>query len=188
MQTIPTNETDQELYNKFLAGEKESFNEIIKKYRQPLIFFIRKYGISLESAEDIAHDAFIYVLVNKKEYDFKYSFKTYLYTIAKCRAFNYLKRNKRIVELNTQYMKTVEEQEIDIEQEILENEEKIQVQNAIKKLKREYQVAIYLKEFQKFQYKEIAKILNKTMPQTKMLLHRARKALDKKIREEGEVC
>ncbi len=188
MQTIPTNQTDQELYNKFLSGNKEAFNTIIKKYREPLIFFVRKYGINLESAEDIVHDSFIYVLVNKKEYDFKYTFKTYLYTVAKCRAFNYLKRNKRIVVLNEQYVSSTTIQEVDIEQELIESEEKEQVHNAIKKLKREYQVVIYLKDFQKFQHKEIAKILNKTIPQTKMLLHRARKALDKKLREEGEIC
>ncbi len=60
MQTIPTNQTDQELYNKFLSGNKEAFNTIIKKYREPLIFFVRKYGINLESAEDIVHDLYMF--------------------------------------------------------------------------------------------------------------------------------
>lgn len=188
MQTIPTNKTDQELYNGFLKDDKEAFNEIIKKYRQPLIFFIMKYGINLENAEDIAHDAFIYILVNKKEYDFKYTFKTYLYTVAKCRAFNYLKRNKKLVQINEQYVTDMYIEELDIEQEVVENEERKQIHEAIKKLKRDYQVVIYLKDFQRFQHKEIAKILNKTIPQTKMLLHRARKALSKILGEEGKIC
>ena len=59
---------------------------------------------------------------------------------------------------------------------------------AIKKLKYDYQVVIYLKDFQNFQYKEICKILNKTLPQTKMLIHRARKSLKKVLKKEGFTC
>ena len=55
------------------------------------------YVKNIEIAEDIAQDSFMYMIINKVEYDFKYSFKTYLYTIAKSRALNYLKREKRTI-------------------------------------------------------------------------------------------
>ena len=45
----------------------------------------RAYVKNIEIAEDIAQDSFMYMIINKVEYDFKYSFKTYLYTIAKSR-------------------------------------------------------------------------------------------------------
>ena len=35
--------TDVELYNDFLNGNKEAFNEIVKRYRNTLILFILKY-------------------------------------------------------------------------------------------------------------------------------------------------
>ena len=91
--------TDVELYREFLLGNKEAFEEIVVRYKDKLIYFIARYVKTIEIAEDLAQDTFVYILVNKKEYDFKYSLKTYLYTIAKCRAWNYLKREKRIIRL-----------------------------------------------------------------------------------------
>ena len=58
----------------------------------------------------------------------------------------------------------------------------------IKKLKQEYQIAIYLADFQGFKYIEISKILNKNLPQTKMLIYRARKALKNLLRKEENLC
>ena len=97
--------TDAELYKEFLNGKEEAFNNIIRKYRKPLISFIMRFIKNIEVAEDIAQDTFVYVLINKTEYDFKYSLKTYLYTIAKCRAINYLKRERKVVSYDEAYMR-----------------------------------------------------------------------------------
>ena len=82
------NKTDVDLYNSLLNGNNEAFDEIMNRHRNNLILFINKYVHDLEISEDLAQDTFVYVLINRKEYDFKYSLKTYLYTIAKCRASN----------------------------------------------------------------------------------------------------
>lgn len=178
--------TDIELYQDFLNGNNESFNLIIKRYRKSLISFILRYVRNLEIAEDLAQDTFLYVLVNKKEYDFKYTLKTYLYTIAKCRAINYLRKQKRLVAFDEKYL--LEMETIDINETLIKEEEKKIIYKAIKKLKQDYQVIIYLRDFQGFSYKEIGKILNKTIPQTKMLIHRARKSLSKILKKEGYIC
>ena len=87
-------QTDEALYKDFLLGNKEAFNELIIRYRKLLTDFIMYYIKNNDIAEDIAQDSFLYMIINKKEYDFKYSFKTYLYTIAKSRTLNYLKKRK----------------------------------------------------------------------------------------------
>ncbi len=171
--------TDVELYREFLLGNKEAFEEIVLRYKDKLIYFIARYVKTIEIAEDLAQDTFVYVLVNKKEYDFKYSLKTYLYTIAKCRAWNYLKREKKIVRLTDEYYDIQ-----DIEEEIFQKETIESLKENIKKLKPEYQSAIYLADLEDLSYKEISKILDKSMPQVKVLIHRARKALQKITRRE----
>lgn len=175
--------TDIELYKDFLVGNKEAFDILAHRYIKPLILFIGKYTNNIEIAEDLVQDTFLYILINKKNYDFKYSLKTYLYTIAKCRTFNYLKKQKRIISFNDSYLPSIEEYEID--EKIEKEENKRIVHNAIKKLKPNYQEALYLSDFQGFQYIEICKILNKSMSQTKMLIHRARKALNNILKEEN---
>lgn len=174
--------TDAELYKEFLNGKEEAFNNIIRKYRKPLISFIMRFIKNIEVAEDIAQDTFVYVLMNKTEYDFKYSLKTYLYTIAKCRAINYLKRERKVVSYDEAYMREKEETYID--EDLIKEENKKEIYEAIGKLKKSYQIVIYLKDIEGLKYKEISRILNKTVPQLKMMTHRARKSLEKTMRKE----
>lgn len=146
-----------------------------------------KFVKNIEVSEDLAQDTFVYMLVNKKEYDFKYTLKTYLYTIAKCRAINYLKKQSRIVKFDEEYIMDLESND-NIENNLIKQEQNKLLYRALKKLKQEYQIAIYLCDFQKFKYNEICKILNKTMPQTKMLIYRARKSLNKLLKKEDYLC
>ncbi len=188
--SILDSKTDIELYKDFLSGNKEAFNLIIKRYRKPLIAFIMKYVKNIEVSEDLAQDTFLYMLINKKEYDFKYTLKTYLYTIAKSRSINYLKKQNKKVMFDESYIVDldIEHNENNIDDNVIKKEEYKSLYNNIKKLKNEYQIAIYLADFQEFKYKEISKILNKTMPQTKMLIYRARKSLKKLLRKENYLC
>lgn len=178
---------DKELYKEFLLGNNEAFNIIIQRYRTQLISFIMKYTKNFEVSEDLAQDTFVYILVNRKDYDFKYSLKTYLYTIAKCRALNYLKKQKRIISYED-YYDYEQSIEYDLDMKLIQQERKQRLYESLKKLKQEYQIAIYLADFQGFKYNEISRILEKTLPQTKMLIHRARKSLEKNLKKEGKIC
>lgn len=182
--------TDIELYKDFLNGSNDSFNIIIKRYRKMLISFLMQYVKNIEIAEDLAQDAFLYMLVNKKEYDFKYTLKTYLYTIARSRAINYIKKESRIVKFDEDYSFNYEldKEQYNIEDIIITKEKYNMLYKNLNKLKKEYQIAIYLSNFKNFSYKEISLILQKTIPQTKMLIHRARKKLRKILEKEDVLC
>ena len=172
---------DKELYKEFLQGNKESFEEIVIRHKDAIIYFIQRYVKSLDIAEDLAQDVFVYILVHKKNYKFEYSLKTYLYTIAKSKALNYIKKEKRIVELDENQFEELEE----LEERVFKNERAENLKKSIQKLKIEYQNAIYLADIEEMSYKEIAHILNKTDASVKVLIHRARKALEKVVMEEG---
>ena len=101
--SVLENKTDLDLYNMFLNGNKVAFDEIIKMYRNSLTTFIMKFVRNIEVAEDLTQDTFLYMLINKKEYDFRYSLKTYLFTIARCKAINYLKKQNRRIEFDKVY-------------------------------------------------------------------------------------
>lgn len=186
METCETTngKSDIELYKLFLKGDNDAFNYLIIKHRKMLTNFIMTYVKNIEIAEDIAQDSFMYMIINKVEYDFKYSFKTYLYIIAKSRALNYLKREKRTIYVEDAILNNVN-LEGNIENEFIIKENYNALIKTIKKLKNEYQIVIYLYYFQGFKYKEICKILNQSMPKTKMAIHRAKKLLEKFVKEDN---
>ncbi len=172
---------DIELYNQFLKGNKDAFNQLAEKYHIVLTKFIMNYVKNVDDAEDLAQDVFVYVFFNKKEYDFKYSFKTYLYTIARSRAINFLSRRKK----NTKIDDCLEIFDIDdlIERKLEIKEKEEIVVKAIHKLKPEYQRVIFLYYFEDFKYKEISKVLNISMSKTKVLINRAKVKLKKELKE-----
>ena len=172
--------TDKQIYKEFLLGNKNSFEDIVIRYKDSIIYFLQKYVKNLDIAEDLAQDVFVYILINKRSYKFEYSLKTYLYTIAKSKALNYIKREKRIVQLDEMQFEDLEE----LEEKIFRNEKIENLKNSIKKLKIEYQNAIYLADIEELSYKEIGHILKKSEGSVKVLVHRARKTLEKILKEE----
>ena len=164
--------TDKELYKEFLLGNNKSFEEIVKRHKNSIIYFIQRYTKSIDIAEDLAQDVLLYVL------------KTYLYTIAKSKALNYIKREKRIVAIDEKEYENIKDVE-ELEEKVFKNERAENLKNAIQKLKLEYQNAIYLADIEELSYKEIGHILNKTTSNVKILIYRARRALEKIILEEG---
>ncbi len=173
--------TDKQLYKEFLLGNKSSFEEIVIRHKDSIIYFIQKYVKSVDIAEDLAQDVFVYMLINKRGYKFEYSLKTYLYTIAKSKAINYIKREKRIVRLDEAQFENLEE----LEEKVFKNEKSENLKNSIKRLKLEYQNAIYLADIEELSYKEIGHILKKTESSVRVLIHRARKSLEKIVKEEA---
>lgn len=179
-------EEDVKLYKEFLLGNQKAFDDLMDKYRKHIICFINNFVKNIDIAEDLAQDVFVYVLINRKEYDFKYSMKTYLYTIAKSRAINYIKREKRITYLadNKRYENTSKNINI-IEDEIFSKEKRKLVHSAINQLNSKQQQAIYLADIEEMSYNEISKILGKTISQTKMIIYRARKNIKEILGKEG---
>lgn len=176
-------DTDQKLYKEFLIGNMESFDKLVDKYRNTIVTFINSYVKENDVSEDLAQDVFVYVLMNKKEYDFKYSMKTYFYTIARCRAINYMKRKKKTVYMEECFIHEIGTNQT--EEQFLVDEERKRINKAIEKLNSNQQKkVVYLVDIEDMSYKEAAKILDISLPQVKMTLHRARKSLKKILEKE----
>ena len=52
-------ETDKKLYQEFLKGNNSSFEKIVIKHKDKLIYFISTYVKNIDIAEDIAQDVFV---------------------------------------------------------------------------------------------------------------------------------
>ena len=177
-------ELDKKLYNRFINGDENAFNIIVEKYRKSLISFVYKLTKDIEVAEDITQEVFVYIYKTKKEYDFKYTLKTYLFTTAKSRAINYLNSRKKEIPFEETNISKIYDDGLD--DYLIKKEDKDYLLKNIDTLKEDYKIVIHLRDFEGFKYEEIAEILNKTIPQTKMLLYRARKSLKTKIKNDKE--
>lgn len=171
-------EEDKIQYTKFLQGDNKALEELIKKYQNHLIFFITRYVKNKETAQDIFQEVVIYLLEHKEIYNPQYRFKTYLYTIAKHRTLNYLKKQQQDNQLQNyeEYEENIPEEEW-IEDVILTKERQEKIRKVIQKMKTEYQLVIYFTQIEGLSYKETAYIMEKTEKQIKNLAFNAKKKL-----------
>lgn len=171
----------EELYRDFINGDNDAFDKLIEMYRSNLIFFINRYVHDIHAAEDLAIDSFLYIYVNKKKFNFKVTLKTYLFTIGRSRAIDYLRKTK--VLNNTDLMEHQKELS-EVEDEVIKDEQARTVNEAVKALPADMSAAVSLVYFERLSYDETAKVMKKNKKQIDNLLYRAKKVLKNTLTED----
>lgn len=175
---------DKKLYNDYLNGEKQAFEYLYNKYKSKIEYFIYNIVRDYQKAEDLTQETFIYVMQNRLQENS--SFKYYIYLVAKSKAFNYIKIEKRRNEINEQYiLNESEKADQDVLEIITSEETKRELLSSIEELDDKYKNAVYLVNIEGLSYEETAKILGQTLQNTKSLIHRGKKQLRKILLKKG---
>ena len=173
------------LYRRYLDGDEAAFTEIINRYRDAVTFFVQRYIHDLPAAEDIAIDTFMELIVHPKRYNFIDSLKTYLFMMARSRALDYLRKQKRHKTVPIEEQEEILADEHSLEESVLRNERARRLHHAIAQLPDDQQTAVHLVYFEERSYEDTAQIMKKTRNQVDNMLYRAKKALKELIGEEA---
>lgn len=174
---------DKKYYEAFVNGDNKAFETLILEYKDHLIYFINRIIQNPTIAEDLAQDVFVEILLHKDRYHYKVSFKTYLFTIGRNKAVDYIRKNKRVM-LVDEFPETSEE-DLGLEKKVIKDEDRRLLYRSLARLKEDYRVAITLIDLEGFSYAQAAKVLQKSDVQMKVLIYRARKNLAKLMEKEG---
>ena len=166
-------------------GDENGLIEIIRDHKDGLILFITSIVGDVHTAEDLTEDTFVLIGTKKPKDKGKSSFKTWLYTIGRNIAIDYLRKQKRRSEQPLETVSEVSDDEADIENAYIRQEQKITIHRALRKLKPEYRQIIWLQYFEQLSMKEAAMVIKKSVHGTEVLASRARKALRERLEKEG---
>lgn len=173
-------------YESFLTGNPNGLAEIVRKYKDGLILYLNGFVQNITVAEELTEEVFVKLVIKKPKFRSESSFKTWLYAIGRNTALSYLRRRKN-TEIPLENCVELLNAANDLEQDYIYKEELRLVRKAMKKLKSEYRQVLWLVYFEEFSYKEIARIMGKTVHNVNTLAYRARQALKTKLFEEGFV-
>ena len=160
-------------YRRFLEGDESAFAQIMQELFWGLVFFVDGYVHDTQAAEDIAIDTFSDLVVHRHRYNFKVSLKTYLYMVGRSRALDYIRHRKVIDFVELEESHGIADVSADLEERVLADDRKRQVNAAVAKLSQDMRVAVHLIYFEEMTYEEAAKVMTKNRKQVDNLLYRA---------------
>ncbi|MBO5005879.1 MAG: RNA polymerase sigma factor, partial [Clostridia bacterium] len=159
------------------------FDELIINYRDSLIYFINGFLNNLDESEDVAEEAFMELIVHPHRYSFRSSFKTYLFTVARNKAVDRVRKEKK---LSPAQIEDMDLEDISrLEHSILKDENSRMLRKAMEKINPEYAAVLRLLYFEDMTSEQVGKILKKNKRQIANLTYRAKNSLRRAMEEEG---
>lgn len=154
----------------------ESFYE--ENYKR-VFFYIQKKIDNIEDAEDLASEVFLYCFTHYEEYNpDKSSIITWLYMIVNSRIKNYYRDHKIHVDLDSM-SGFLQDESIDLDSGIFIEQLHNSLMTAIHKLPERQQNIVLMRYFEEKSSDEIAKIMNLSPGNVRVLLSRALDTLER---------
>ena len=169
------------------SGDKDAFKKLFEEYYPRLYWFVNRYVMSKEIADDIVKELFIELWQRKERFVIQSSLNAYLYAAARNRAFNFL-RSKQSKE-NYLTIRSIEDEELTVfksptknPSEVLEyNELAEAIHAAIELLPGRTKLVFTLHRDDGLTYSEIAKVMEISVKTVENQMSRAFKILRNKL-------
>lgn len=186
-----SSEQDRDSVRRALEGDQGGYSELAEKYRGPLTHHVGKMVRDRQQVEDLVQEALMKSFGSLENYDPRYAFSTWLYRIATNHAIDYLRKRK----LKTRSIdKPISTKDGEMQWELpdgtyrpdrllVRDQRNTIIAQAIEELPPKYHRVIVMRHQQEMAYDEIAEELDLPLGTVKAHIFRARKHLNKILRD-----
>ncbi len=181
---------DRELVRRGQAGDKEAFEELVRRHQHRVFAVAGGILRRREDVEDIAQQVFVKAYFSLKRFDQRAAFSTWLYKITVNECWDLL-RKKKVRPLLYESDLSEEQAQLFSASERLDSgaqdvsdklEAQQQVENLLQGLDERDRMMLILKEVEGFGIEEIAEILDLNANTVKVRLFRARRRIVNQVR------
>lgn len=183
---------DIEVIEKVLAGDTEAFSVIIKKYQEKTFNYVYSQVKDYDEALDITQEIFIMTIEALRSFRRESKFSTWFYSIMVNYCKNYRKKNRRynLVSINgskgdEEYNLQLPDERENPEKEVVMNDSLRIVREEIGKLPDDYRDILLLRDIEGLSYNEVAEILDISLSNVKVRIHRGREFLKNRLLARG---
>ena len=182
---------DRELVRRAQAGDKEAFEELVRRHQHRVFAVAGGILRRREDAEDIAQQVFVKAYFSLKRFDQRAAFSTWLYKITVNECWDLLRKKKvrpllyesDLSEEQAQQFGAAERLESRAQDVSEKLEAQQQVENLLQGLDERDRMMLILKEVEGFAIEEIAEILELNANTVKVRLFRARRRIVNQVRK-----
>jgi len=169
----------EQLARECQAGCREAYAALVERYQDRLFSFLLQLTGKHHDAEDLAQEAFLRAYQNIHRFNPNRSFTTWLFTIAKRAAASHLRSQRRSEDVAEQTDAVASG--ADPAETASQEDEAASVWALARRLKPKYSQVLWLRYAEGFSVAETARIMGLTQLHVKVLLHRARSQLARRL-------
>lgn len=176
---------DHQYIEQILSGDRSSFVALVQKYQDMVFTLSLKIVKNREEAEEVAQDVFMKVYESLDRFQGKSKFSTWIYRITYNQSINYLKSGKKN-RTTTSLDRRIEytgNHEPDASEVMGQHEKYSQIQKALLHLPETEQIIVTLYYYEDLSVKEIADIVDLSVQNVKVKLHRSRQKLYTELKD-----
>jgi RNA polymerase sigma-70 factor (ECF subfamily) len=167
-------------------GDQAAFQELVERYQGAVYNLAYRMLGAPEEAEDAAQEIFVRIYRQLARYDRSRKFSTWVLAIATNYCIDQLRRRRlQLVPLEN-IIPWARAREAGPEREALDREASDELQTLLRRLPEKYRAVLILRYWEELSCAEIGEVLQVPEGTVKTQLHRARKALERLMTEQGE--
>jgi RNA polymerase sigma-70 factor, ECF subfamily len=189
---VADQDADAQLMLRVQGGDREAFETLVTRHRQPVMNLVCRILGDLNDAEDICQNVFVQVYKSARRYRVSAKFSTWLYTIARNLCLNEIRRRSRhrATSIDAPYPEGEDHPSRDMPdrrtaippESLLQKELERKIQEALDALPENQRTAMLLCRQEDLSYEDIAQVLHCSLSATKSLIHRARETLRQRLK------
>lgn len=177
--------TDADLLAGYSAGDEAAFRELVRRYKNSLYAFLKRFLNRQDLIEDVFQETFLQLFVSRASFDVNCPLRPWLFTIAANKAKDALRKLQRTSAVSIGAIADSQEMSFDDVLNILTSDETVpydnlqrdetamQVRKIVADMPEALREILILAYFNKFSYKQMAKMLSIPIGTVKSRLHAA---------------
>jgi RNA polymerase sigma-70 factor (ECF subfamily) len=166
---------DHELVERFRAGDRRAFDEIVRKYQDPIRALVWRYVKNADDAKDVSQRAFVRAFEKINDFRGESAFRTWLFRIAVNFALNHIRSGDRLEPLDlddvTAFTNSLGTEKL-VAAEVWKK-----VQAKLEQLPPKQRLVLELRLFHELSFREVAAIVDSSEDSAKVNFHHAVKRL-----------
>ncbi|MFC1742800.1 RNA polymerase sigma factor [Candidatus Riflebacteria bacterium] len=172
-------EEESEWIERILRGKKQDFEMLVKRYQRLVFSQVFQMVKDMEIAEEITQEVFLSSFTALSSFIPGSSYKSWVLKIAYHRSLDYFRKSKIMFDENYKLKNLVFQG--NIEDETLNRDF---LSHILSKINLEAQILLHLKYVLDLSYDEMAHLLDDSAGNIKIKIHRIKKYLKKKMKDE----
>ena len=182
--------TDDQLMVRCGKGEVPALEELVIRHQDAAYRYCWRIFRNHHTAEDMTQDFFIKVFKNASHYEPRGHFTTWFYRVLANLCFDALRKKKRRRKVQSVQIDPIACEGTELEPladavdptaPLSAREAKDAVHDALAELPVQVRKALEFREFEGLRYREIAMVMDLSLNEVKVLLHRGRKLLARRL-------